>query len=79
MLGFEPALSIIAGGFLLSAVVMIGAPDPRTDVPRPATSCATRGTGSSTPGTTAPCGPGDLAVASMNLAGGAIEIVVPFR
>ncbi len=31
-LGFEPTLSLIALAFFASAVVMIGAPDPRTDV-----------------------------------------------
>ena len=32
VLGFEPALGIIAAGYLAAALVMIGAPDPRTDV-----------------------------------------------
>jgi predicted MFS family arabinose efflux permease len=31
-LGFEAALAIIAGAYLCAALVMIGAPDPRTDV-----------------------------------------------
>jgi predicted MFS family arabinose efflux permease len=32
ILGFETALGLIAGAYLLAAVVIFGAPDPRTDV-----------------------------------------------
>ena len=76
-LGFETALSVIAASFLLSAVVMIGAPDPRTDVASSGNLFRDAWLGLVYTWHNQTLRALAISLSTMNLAGGVIQIVVP--
>ena len=76
-LGFEPALSIIAVAFLVAAIVMIGAPDPRTDVASTGSLFRDAWLGLVYTWNNRTLRALAISLSTMNLSGGAIQIVVP--
>ncbi len=76
-LGFEPALSIIAAAYLISAVVMIGAPDPRTDVHSTGNLMRDAWLGLVYTWNNRTLRALAISLSTMNLSGGAIQIIVP--
>jgi predicted MFS family arabinose efflux permease len=77
VLGFEAALGIIAAGYLASALVMIGAPDPRTDVASTGNLLRDAWLGLVYTWHNRTLRALAISLSTMNLSGGVIEIVVP--
>jgi len=77
VLGFEPAMAIIAVGFLLAALVMIGAPDPRTDVASTGSLFRDAWLGLVYTWHNRTLRALAISLSTMNMSGGVIEIVVP--
>jgi MFS family permease len=76
-LGFEPALSIIGVLFFAAALVMIGAPDPRTDVTSTGNLFRDAWLGLVYTWNNRTLRGLAVSLSTMNLSGGAIQIVVP--
>ncbi len=77
VLGFEPALGIIAAGYLLSALIMIGAPDPRTAVASSGNLMRDAWLGLVYTWHNKTLRALAVSLSTMNLSGGVIQIVVP--
>ncbi|MGD0020071.1 MAG: MFS transporter [Candidatus Limnocylindrales bacterium] len=77
ILGFEVALAIIAAGYLMAAAVMIGAPDPRTDVASTGNLFRDAWLGLVYTWNNRTLRALAISLSTMNLTGGVIEIVVP--
>jgi predicted MFS family arabinose efflux permease len=77
ILGFEAAMVIIAAGYLAAAIVMIGAPDPRTDVESTGNLFRDAWLGLVYTWNNRTLRALAISLSTMNLAGGVIEIVVP--
>jgi MFS family permease len=77
ILGFEAAMAIIAGGYLAAAIVMVGAPDPRTDVASTGNLFRDAWLGLVYTWNNRTLRALAISLSTMNLAGGVIEIVVP--
>ncbi len=77
ILGFEAAMAIIAGGYLVAAMVMIGAPDPRTDVASTGNLVRDAWLGLVYTWNNRTLRGLAISLSTMNLAGGVIQIVVP--
>jgi MFS family permease len=77
VLGFEPALAIIAAGYLAAALVMIGAPDPRTEVASTGNLMRDAWLGLVYTWHNRTLRALAISLSTMNLSGGVIEIVVP--
>jgi MFS family permease len=77
VLGFETAMAIIAAGYLAAAIVMIGAPDPRTDVASTGNLVRDAWLGLVYTWNNRTLRALAISLSTMNLAGGVIEIVVP--
>ena len=77
VLGFEPALAIIAAGYLAAALVMIGAPDPRTAVASTGNLMRDAWLGLVYTWHNRTLRALAISLSTMNLSGGVIEIVVP--
>jgi MFS family permease len=77
LLGFEAALAIIAGAYLIAAAVMVGAPDPRTDVASTGNLFRDAWLGLVYTWHNRTLRALALSLSTMNLSGGVIEIVVP--
>jgi predicted MFS family arabinose efflux permease len=76
-LGFEPALSIIGVAFFAAALVMIGAPDPRTDVHSTGNLLRDAWLGLVYTWNHRTLRGLAISVSTMNLSGGAVQILVP--
>jgi MFS family permease len=77
LLGFEAAMAIIAAAYFVAAVVMIGAPDPRTDVASTGNILRDAWLGLVYTWNNRTLRALAISLSTMNLAGGMIEIVVP--
>jgi MFS family permease len=77
VLGFETAMAIIAAGYFAAAIVMIGAPDPRTDVASTGNLVRDAWLGLVYTWNNRTLRALAISLSTMNLAGGVIEIVVP--
>jgi predicted MFS family arabinose efflux permease len=77
VIGFEMALAIIAAGYLTAAVVLIGAPDPRTDVASTGNLFRDAWLGLVYTWHNRTLRALAISLSTMNLSGGVIEIVVP--
>ena len=77
ILGFEAALAIIAAGYLIAAVVMLGAPDPRTDVASTGNLVKDAWLGLVYTWHNRTLRALAISLSTMNLSGGVIEIAVP--
>ncbi|MGZ6265695.1 MAG: MFS transporter, partial [Candidatus Limnocylindrales bacterium] len=77
LLGFETAMAIIAVAYLAAAVVMIGSPDPRTEVASTGSLLRDAWLGLAYTWNNRTRRSLAIALSTMNLAGGMIEIVVP--
>ena len=77
VLGFEVALGIIAAGYVVSAVVMFGAPDPRTDVASTGNLVRDAWLGLVYTWNNRTLRALAISLSTMNLTGGVIQIVVP--
>jgi MFS family permease len=77
LLGFEAAMAIIAAAYFVAAVVMIGAPDPRTDVASTGNLLRDAWLGLIYTWNNRTLRALAISLSTMNLAGGMIEIVVP--
>jgi predicted MFS family arabinose efflux permease len=78
LLGFETALVIVATGYLAASLVMIGAPDPRTDVASTGNLLRDAWLGLVYTWNNRTLRALAISLSAMNLSGGVIEIVVPF-
>jgi len=76
-IGFEPALSIIATAFLVAGLVMIGAPDPRTDVHSTGNLLRDAWLGLVYTWNNRTLRALAISLSTMNLSGGVIQIVIP--
>jgi MFS family permease len=77
VLGFEVALSLIAGSYLIAALVMVGAPDPRTAVASSGSLFRDAWLGLVYTWNNRTLRALAISLSTMNLAGGVIEIAVP--
>jgi MFS family permease len=77
VLGFEAAFAIIALGYLAAAIVMIGAPDPRTEVASTGNLARDAWLGLVYTWNNRTLRALAVSMSTMNLPGGVIEIVVP--
>ena len=77
ILGFEAALAIIAAAYFAAAIVMIGSPDPRTDVVSSGNLLRDAWDGLVYTWHNRTLRALAISLSTMNLAGGVIEIVVP--
>lgn len=77
ILGFEAALAIIAAAYLAAATVMLGAPDPRTDVASTGNLVKDAWLGLVYTWHNRTLRALAISLSTMNLSGGVIEIVVP--
>jgi MFS family permease len=77
ILGFEAALAIIAASYLAAAIVMIGAPDPRTDVASTGNLLKDAWLGLDYTWHNRTLRALAISLSTMNLGGGVIQIVVP--
>ena len=77
LLGFETAMAIIAVAYVAAAVVMIGAPDPRTDVASTGNLLRDAWLGLVYTWNNRTLRALAISLSTMNLSGGMIEIVVP--
>ncbi|MGA3056412.1 MAG: MFS transporter [Candidatus Limnocylindrales bacterium] len=77
LLGFEAALLLIAAGYLVAAAVMVGAPDPRTDVISTGSLLRDAWLGLVYTWNNRTLRALAVSLSTMNLSGGMIEIVVP--
>ncbi len=77
VLGFEPALGIIAAGYLAAALVMIGAPDPRTEVASTGNLLRDAWLGLVYTWHNRTLRALAISLSTLNLSGGVIQIVVP--
>ncbi len=77
LLGFETAMAIIAVAYLAAALVMIGAPDPRTEVASTGSLLRDAWLGLVYTWNNRTLRALAISLSTMNLAGGMIEIVVP--
>ncbi len=77
LLGFEAALAIVGGGYVIAALVMIGAPDPRTDVASTGNLLRDAWMGLVYTWHNRTLRALAISLSTMNLTGGVIEIVVP--
>ena len=77
LLGFEAALAIIGAGYVMAAIVMIGAPDPRTDVASTGNLLRDAWMGLVYTWHNRTLRALAISLSTMNLTGGVIEIVVP--
>ena len=77
VLGFETAFGIIAAGYVVSALVMIGAPDPRTEVASTGNLVRDAWLGLVYTWNNRTLRALALSLSTMNLTGGVIQIVVP--
>jgi MFS family permease len=77
LLGFEAAMAIIATAYFVAAVVMVGAPDPRTDVASTGNLFRDAWLGLVYTWNNRTLRALAVSLSTMNLAGGMIEIVVP--
>ncbi len=77
ILGFEAALAIIAASYLAAAIVMIGAPDPRTDVASTGNLLKDAWLGLVYTWHNRTLRALAISLSTMNLGGGVIQIVVP--
>jgi len=77
LLGFETAMAIIAVAYLAAATVMIGAPDPRTEVASTGSLLRDAWLGLVYTWNNRTLRALAISLSTMNLAGGMIEIVVP--
>ena len=77
ILGFEAALAIIATSYLAAAIVMIGAPDPRTDVASTGNLLKDAWLGLTYTWHNRTLRALAISLSTMNLGGGVIQIVVP--
>ncbi len=75
--GFEPALAFIAVSYLLAALTMVGAPDPRTDAASTGNIFRDAWLGLVYTWNNRTLRGLAISLSTMNLAGGVIEIVVP--
>jgi MFS family permease len=76
-LGFEPVLSIIAAAFLVSALTMVGAPDPRTNVASTGNLLRDAWLGLVYTWNHRTLRALAISLSTMNVCGGAVQIVVP--
>lgn len=77
VLGFEPALAIIAAGYLAAALVMIGAPDPRTEVASAGNLLRDAWLGLVYTWHNRTLRALAISLSTLNLSGGVVQIVVP--
>jgi MFS family permease len=77
ILGFEAALALIAGAYLVAAAVMLNAPDPRTDVASTGSLFRDAWQGLVYTWNNRTLRALAVSLSTMNLAGGVIQIVVP--
>ncbi len=77
LLGFETALFIIAAAYVFAAVILIGAPDPRTEVASTGNLLRDAWLGLVYTWNNRTLRALAISLSTMNLAGGVIEIVVP--
>jgi predicted MFS family arabinose efflux permease len=77
LLGFEPALFIIAAAYVFAAAIMVGAPDPRTEVNSTGNLLLDAWQGLTYTWNNRTLRALAISLSIMNLAGGVIEIVVP--
>jgi len=77
ILGFEAALAIIAASYLAAAIVMLGAPDPRTDVASTGNLLKDAWLGLVYTWHNRTLRALAISLSTMNLGGGVIQIVVP--
>jgi MFS family permease len=77
ILGFEAALAIIAASYLAAAIVMIGAPDPRTEVASTGNLLKDAWLGLAYTWHNRTLRALAISLSTMNLGGGVIQIVVP--
>ena len=77
ILGFEAALAIIGAAYLAAALIMVGAPDPRTDVASTGNLIRDAWLGLVYTWSNRTLRALAISLSTMNLSGGVIEIVVP--
>ena len=77
LLGFEAALALIAAAYFMAAIVMINAPDPRTDVASTGSLLRDAWQGLVYTWNNRTLRALAISLSTMNLSGGVIEIVVP--
>ena len=77
LVGFEAAFALIAGAYFVAALVMIGAPDPRTDVASTGNLWRDSWLGLVYTWNNRTLRSLAISLSTMNLSGGMVEIVVP--